>query len=76
MAVTAARLSYSGAACMARPSYLASWAAGMRCAIAVHSYRLGVVDERDFPSPGFFERTSDNSRVSDPKRSVQAVQCR
>ena len=67
---------YSGATCMARLSYLASWGSGMRCAIAAHSYRLGVVDERDFPSPGFIERTRDNSRVSDPTRSAQAVQCR
>ena len=76
MTVRATSLLYSGGACMARLSYLASWGAGTHCAIAAHSYRLGVVDERAFPSPGFFERTRDNSRVSDPTRSVQAVQCR
>ena len=39
---------------MARMSYLSSWSAGMRCVIAAHSYRSGVVGEPDLPSPGFF----------------------
>ena len=31
------------------------WGVGMRCAIDAHSYRLGVVVEHTFLSPGFFE---------------------
>ena len=77
MAVRAASLLYNGVACMARLSYLTSCGASVCFALSpripivwalltsTHSHRLV-----------FFERTRDNSRVSDPTRSVQAVQCR
>ena len=37
-----------------RACNLASWPSGMHRVITVHSYRLGVVDEPDLLSPGFF----------------------
>ena len=56
MAVRAASLLYSGDDRVARLSLSRQlWGVGVRCVIDAYSYRLGVVVEHTFPSPGFFE---------------------
>ena len=56
MAVRTASLLYSGDDRVARLSLSRQlWGVGVRCAIDAHSYRLGVVDEHTFPSPGVLE---------------------